>query len=323
MTKTAPASPSGLFKLVEAGDRVWAAIATDWTDAVGNASIVDLGGRALVVDTFISARAGAELREAARRLTGAEEAWVVNTHFHNDHCGGNEVFAEAARIAATEGTREKILERVAALPERIASAEARLAELGGPGGSSRRAGTAASDPEVAKQRRELSSQIKVMRRLRIVAPEAVFSDRLTIHGERRAAQVVAVAAAHTTSDAVVHLPEERILIAGDVVLNATHPWVGDGDVRSWVAVLGRLAELRAATVVPGHGEVGQGSIVVEMGAYMRDLLALVEAATAAAPRVAPEELPVPEIPERWRSWGWAEGWADDFPAAVRASSRPV
>jgi glyoxylase-like metal-dependent hydrolase (beta-lactamase superfamily II) len=96
---------------------------------VGNASIVDLGGRVLVVDTFISARAGAELRKAARRLTGAEAAWVVNTHFHNDHCGGNEVFAAAARIASTEGTREKMLERAAGLPERIASAEARLAEM--------------------------------------------------------------------------------------------------------------------------------------------------------------------------------------------------
>jgi cyclase len=315
MTQAAPSSPSGLFKLVEAGDRVWAAIATDWTDAVGNASIVDLGGRVLVVDTFISARAGAELREAARRLTGAEAAWVVNTHFHNDHCGGNEVFAEAARIAATEGTRDKILERAAALPERIAQLEAQLAELGG--GT---AGGGAADSEVESRRGELASEIDVMRRLRLVAPEATFSDRLTIHGERRVAQVVAVGAAHTLSDAVVHLPQERILIAGDVVLNSVLPWVGDGDVRSWVGVLGRLAELDAATVIPGHGEVGQGTIVAEMGAYVRDLLGLVEAAVAAAPGVAPEELPVPELPERWRSWGLAEGWPDDFPAAVRAST---
>ena len=317
MAEATPASQSGLFKLVEAGDRIWAAIATDWTDTVGNASIVDLGGRVLVVDTFMSARAAAELREAARRLTGLEPEWVVNTHFHNDHTGGNEVFAAAAVIAATEGTRDTVLARTAALPERIAAAEARLVELGGSNGP----GGPHADPEVERQRAELASQIDALRRLRVVAPGATFSDRLVIHGDRRLAEVMAVGAGHTLSDAVVHLPAERVLISGDVVVNSTHAWTGDGDIRSWIGILGRLEGLAAATVIPGHGEVGQGTAVTEMAAYMADLLALVEAAEAAAPGAAPEDLPVPEIPERWRSWSWSEGWADDFPATVKAARR--
>jgi cyclase len=322
MSRSSSTSPSELFKLVEAGDRVWAAVATDWEETVGNAAVVDLGGRVLVVDTFLTARPAAELRRAALKLTGAEAAWVVNTHFHTDHCGGNEIFASAARIAATEGTRDRILEREAALPARIAAAEARLAELGGGGGGAGGKGGTA-DPEVERQRGELAHEIEVLRRMRVVAPEATFTDRLTIRGERRRVEVLAVGAAHTLGDAVVHLPEERTLIAGDVVVNEVHPWVGDGDIRSWIEVLGRLSGMAAETVVPGHGEVGQASTVADMADYMRDLLGLVEAAVAAAPGVAPEDLPVPEIPERWRSLYMHHTWPGDFPAAVRAAARRV
>jgi cyclase len=304
---------SGYFKLVEAADRVWAAVATDLPATVGNAAIVDLGGRTLVVDTFITSRAAAELREAARRLTGHETAWVVNTHFHNDHCGGNEVFAVAAAIAATEWTRQAITERAAGLPERIAAAEARLAEMGGAAGDG-------ADPEVERRRQELRSDTDTLKRLNVVAPDVGFTDRLTLFGERRRVEVTSVGAAHTQSDAVVFLPEERLLIAGDVVLVRNHPWTGDGNVRSWISVLGRLGELGAATVIPGHGEVGEGTAVGEMADYMRDLLGLIEAAVAAGgPGAKPEDLPVPDIPERWRGWGWGEGWQDDFPAAVKAA----
>lgn len=311
MTELASSSPSGLFKLVEAGDRVWAAVSLG-EETVGNASIVDLGGRALVVDTFITARAAVELRAAAKRLTGLEAAWVVNTHFHNDHCSGNEVFAEAARIAATEGTRDMIVERAAHLPERIAAAEAQLAEMG-PAGS--------GDADAERRRTDLIHGIELARRLKVVAPDATFSDRLTLSGERRRAEVLAVGAAHTMSDAVVHLPDDHVLISGDVVLTRSHAWVGDGDMRNWIRVLERLTGLGAATVIPGHGEVGQALAITEMAGYIGDLLGLVEAAVAAAPGVAPEDLPAPEIPERYRTWGWSEGWKDDFPAAVKAASR--
>jgi cyclase len=317
--------PSGLprseyFKVVEAGDRIWAAIATDWVNTVGNATIVDLGGRVLVVDTFISARAAVGLREAARRLTGAEAAWVVNTHFHNDHCGGNEVFATAAAIA-TEKTRDLIVARAEALPERIAAAEAELA------------GMPVGDPEADRRRMEFEAEVDLLRRLRYVAPTATISDRLTLFGEKRRAEVISVGAAHTPSDAVVHLPDDRVLAAGDVVLNATHAWVGDGDVRSWIGVLPRLRALDPATLIPGHGDVGDASAIDAMDDYMRDLLALAEATVAAGVSAKGSAAPgsaadaatsTPEIPERFRSWGWSEGWAGSVEAAigqVRTASR--
>ena len=68
-----PKSP--FFKLVAAGEGIWAAVATDFTAAVGNSAIVDLGGRWLVVDTFMSARAATDLHEVVRSLASMVAKW--------------------------------------------------------------------------------------------------------------------------------------------------------------------------------------------------------------------------------------------------------
>ncbi len=304
---------SDYFELVAVADGVWAAISRDGDWSLGNAAIVNLGGRALVVDTFLSARAAAELREAARRLTGVETAWVVNTHFHNDHTAGNEIFA-GARIAAATGTRETILARAAGLPQRLEAAMAELADL--------ESQVASGDATAEPKRRELAVAIERTAQLHVVAPDVAVSDRLTLFGEGRRAEVVAVGAAHTLSDCVVYLPDDRILIAGDVVLVRSHAWVGDGDLRNWAPVLERLGGMGAERLIPGHGDVGEASDIADMADYIRDLAGLVDAAIASAPPgTAPESLPVPEIPERYRTWGWSEGWASDFPAAIRAATR--
>ena len=84
-----------------------AAIAKPDRGAVGDAAIVDLGEETLVVDTHFSSPAARELRAAAEELTGRPAAWVLNTHWHNDHVLGNGEF-EAATVVSTTRTRELI-----------------------------------------------------------------------------------------------------------------------------------------------------------------------------------------------------------------------
>ncbi|MGH3794196.1 MAG: MBL fold metallo-hydrolase [Pseudonocardiaceae bacterium] len=63
------------------------------------------------------------------------------------------------------------------------------------------------------------------------------------------------AAAHTTNDVLVWLPEQSILFAGDLVFNGGTPFVVMGSVAGSRAALNRIRELRPHTIVPGHGEV--------------------------------------------------------------------
>ncbi|MGD0863414.1 MAG: MBL fold metallo-hydrolase [Candidatus Limnocylindrales bacterium] len=285
-----PKSP--FFKLVGAGEGIWAAVATDFTAAVGNSAIVDLGGRWLVVDTFMSARAATDLHKVVRSLAGDEPLWVVNTHSHMDHVGGNEVFAAAATIAATGATRERVLQTAAGLPQRIAAAEAAAADA------------TAGDDEESVRRREGQARLDSLRRLRLVAPDATISDRLTLYGQRRRADLIALGTAHTNGDLAIHLPDDRALLAGDVVVNHTLPFVHDGDAAQWLGVLARLRVLGAATLVPGHGEVGDAATIDDMDDCLRALLAGADA-LAQDPGASASQ-----VPERFRAWGGAQRWPE-------------
>jgi len=286
-----PESP--FFKLVAAGDGIWAAVATDFAAAVGNSAIVDLGGRWLVVDTFMSARAATDLHEVVRSLAGDEPLWVVNTHSHMDHVGGNEVFAAAATIAATGATRERVLETAAGLPERIAAAEVAVADA-----------PAGDDEGSVRRRKEAQARLDSLRRLHLVAPDATISDHLTLYGQRRRADLIALGTAHTNGDLAIHLPDNRTLLAGDVVVNHTLPVVQDGDAVQWRGVLTRLRVLEAATLLPGHGEVGNAATIDDMddclGALLADADALAQDPGA----------PAPQVPERFRAWRGGQRWAE-------------
>jgi cyclase len=286
-----PKSP--YFRLAEAGDGIWAATAADFVAAVGNSAVVDLGGRWLVADTFISARAATDLRAAVEAMAGDEPVWVVNTHSHTDHVGGNEVFAAVASIAATDATRRRVLESAAGLPERVRAAEAAAADA--PRGD---------DPESLRLRREAEARLESLRRLHIVAPDATIGDRLTLHGERRRAELIALAPAHTPGDLAMDLPDDHVILTGDVVVNRTVPYVQDGNVESWLGVLARLRTLRPATVLPGHGQVGDAATIDSMEAMLSALLA------AGLETMSEPGSAAPAIPARFADWGGAARWPD-------------
>jgi cyclase len=59
---------------------------------------------------------------------------------------------------------------------------------------------------------------------------------------------------NTNGDAVVHLPTERILITGDLVVYPL-PYFYDGYPSEWIQTMQKLGDLDAATIVPGHGPI--------------------------------------------------------------------
>jgi glyoxylase-like metal-dependent hydrolase (beta-lactamase superfamily II) len=143
-----------------------------------------------------------------------------------------------------------------------------------------------------------------LRRLRLVAPDATVGDRLTLYGQRRRADLIALGTAHTNGDLAIHLPDDRTLLAGDVVVNHTLPFVHDGDATQWLGVLARLRALGAATLLPGHGEVGDAATIDDMVDCLAALLAGADALAH-----DPEAL-ARDVPERFRAWGGAQRWRE-------------
>lgn len=306
MSVEGPSFASPHFRLDPVADRAWAAIAPlEGGAAIGNAGIVDLGEDTLVFDTFISPDAAEDLSEAARALTGRDARYVVNSHYHNDHVRGNQVFAPASTIISTAWTREAIernepewiaRERREA-PDKIEELESRLGRE--------------TDERL---RRHLSVGVhyhRVLRdshpQLRTTLPTLTFERILVLHGSLRTVELHCRGGAHTGSDAFLHLRADHVAYMGDLFFTETHPFVGEGSPDLWIDILDEIEALGVETLVPGHGPVGTPRDI----APVREYLALVRdlAATARRDGRAIEDLVSEPIPDRFGEWAYPDFFA--------------
>jgi glyoxylase-like metal-dependent hydrolase (beta-lactamase superfamily II) len=91
-------------------------------------------------------------------------------------------------------------------------------------------------------------------------PDVVFGDGLTLFLGEREVQLRYVGGGHTIGDAVVWLPQERVLFAGDLVEARAAPYMGDASVAEWhTGTLNAVEALGAEAVVPGRGPALRGA----------------------------------------------------------------
>src|ERR1044071_8847054 len=77
-------------------------------DASSNSTFLVSEKGILVVDTGLNAQEGQKLLDEIRKISAAPVRWIVNTHYHTDHRGGNGVVGPDAVIISTAFTRTKI-----------------------------------------------------------------------------------------------------------------------------------------------------------------------------------------------------------------------
>lgn len=287
------------FALHELAPGVHAAVMRPGGAAVSNAAIIDLGDRTLVVDTFQTLGAAEDLLAAAHRLTGRGVAVVVNSHWHDDHIGGNQVFREA-EIIATPRTVELVVGHATRPDQYAAELETYLASV------RERLEAAETEDERARHRAALVTVETLVReapRFRLSLPAPMRNETLELVGTERDAEVITYGPGHTESDAFVHLPTEGIVVAGDLLWVDAHPRTQDGDPDAWATALDRMATLGPRTIVPGHGEVGGPQHAAGLAAYLREVAQMVSA-TRSEPSIDPSErFPPPEGSGTWAGLG--------------------
>jgi cyclase len=290
------------FRLQQLADGVYAAIHIDGGAAISNAGIVDLGDRTLIYDTFMTPQAAEDLRIAAEALTGRPIDAVLNSHWHNDHIWGNQVFRADTDIISTGETRRLFIATRGhgAYDSFMADAEANL--------EATRAQFQAAEEE--GQRRQLalwidyhSSVVGAKPILQIRAPNLTFVEHLAFHGTDRSAELIAFAGGHTESDAVLFLPQEGIAFMSDLLFIGHHPYLGGGDPERLLHILEVVSEFAPKVLVPGHGPVGMADSLTQMGRALecRDGLAgkMVEDGEAE------ETIDAMAIPEPYDAWLFA------------------
>jgi cyclase len=250
----------------------WAAVALDSGAAVGNAGIAG----ALVVDCGYSPASGRDLRVHAGN---AERLFITHADF--DHYGGAQAFADLP-ILASEQTAATIREvgpgRVAGMKDELETYLAELEEQG-------------SSEEDKQQARAIAAEVPG---LELAPPTETFT------GERDLEDAIAIelGAAHTASDSIVWMPEERVLFAGDLVGVKSHLNLTRGfPTANWLAFLDRMTELEPAHVVPGHGPPAGPEAITAVRHYIETV---VELAAAPGDHVVPPEFDGWAFPEGFR-----------------------
>jgi len=206
------------------------------TGAGGNVVVWSGADGVVLVDTGLAASSAA-LVDAVTRISAAPVRFVINTHGHADHAGGNEAFARKGAVLIGHES---------------------LREHGG------------RDPAVPAANAEASTIAPAARPV-LTTMEAV---ALHLNGDRLDA--VHVADAHTASDIVVRWNDADVVALGDIYWNGQYPYIdveSGGSLAGTVAAIeAALARSNARTVVvPGHGPVSSRA---ELAAY-RDMLVAV------------------------------------------------
>lgn len=100
-----------------------------------------------------------------------------------------------------------------------------------------------------------------------------FSERLALVGGARRVVAYFLGPAHTASDILVYLPDDKVLFPGDLVLASAGPYMQSPDVdpAGWEKILTGLSKLDVEKIVPGHGSVGAKKAIVETLAYVKNI----------------------------------------------------
>ncbi len=300
---------SPYFRVEPIGDGVYAIIATDMHWALGNAGLIDLGDEVLVFDTFASPRAAEDLRRAAEVLIGKPIGWVVNSHRHGDHFFGNQVFASTP-ILSTRPTLDWINQNQARLQgvtsKAIEQAENKRRDVETEADGERKA-------EMKQELAELERQAERYSSIQITPPQLTFDSEFLIQGSRRQVFVKTLGGGHSEGDAFLWLVDEHILFAGDLVLNHTHAWMGDGDPDTWRRILEHLRTLELTAIAPGHGAPTRNPLATAraidaLAVYHAMMVDTVQAAVHSG--MSKTEVGSLAIPELYESWADSEvfGW---------------
>jgi len=228
----------------------------------GNVTVVVGDDGVLVVDSGRFPTLARRMIGDIRKRTSLPVRYLVHTHWHLDHVVGDEQFAAAfpdLTFVTTDFTRRKMLEKQVGYLRDVETngkgyveqVESLLAR------GTREDGTPIPEDSKTYLRHMISDVRLEMAELagaKVVEPRVTFDRGLTVHLGKREVRLLFLGDGNTAGDTVVHVPDAKVVAAGDLLVAPT-PYGYGCHPAEWVRTLQKLQALDAAAVVPGHGPV--------------------------------------------------------------------
>ncbi|MEK6334973.1 MAG: MBL fold metallo-hydrolase [Acidobacteriota bacterium] len=261
------------FQLVKVAEGVFAAIAKPGGLASGNAGFVIGDESVLIFDTFLTPVAIEELIAVIETQTKLPIKYAVNSHYHLDHTGGNQVLvARGVPIIAHDNLtlwqttkNRRFLPATADLEKRRADAAKQLSEL---------------PADQTEKRTQLEHQIRrldAMRTVKLTNPTVTFGAGV-VHlylGKREV--MLFTLPGHTGGDVLAYVPDANVVFTGDLGWSVTLPNLVDATVNDWIPTLDKvLTQYPTAKFVPGHGNVAAAGEIKDFRDYLDNLRARVK-----------------------------------------------
>ncbi|HCY17325.1 MAG: MBL fold metallo-hydrolase [Curvibacter sp. GWA2_64_110] len=236
---------------VQLSEHAWAYTA----EGDPNTGIIIGDDAVLVADTQATPAMAADVIRHIRTVTDKPIKYVVLTHYHAVRVLGASAY-QPQQIIASQDTYDLIVER----------------------------GEADKASEIGRFPRLFRNVETVPQGL--TWPTLTFTGKMTLWLGQLEVQLLQLGRGHTKGDTVVWLPQEKVLLSGDLVEFDATPYAGDAYFQAWPQTLQNIAALKPQALVPGRGAALRSEAQVAQGLamtrdFVSDLYASVKAGAAA------------------------------------------
>ncbi len=301
------------FEMTKVAEGVYAFIANESNSGAVQGNVVLVIGEksALLIDSGQFPALAERMAAKVQEVTQKPVRLLINTHWHGDHLLANHIFREKfpgllvlAHQNAKDPMRkyyEKWDEEVRSFPQVIEQMRAQLKS------GLRKSGAPLDEEQKLGLKMDsdtLEAILPEMTKTKFEFPDMYFTNELSFELGNREVKVKNYGWGNTAGDAIIYVPDVKVLITGDTVVYPT-PYSFGSNHSEWIKILNQLISIGAEKIVPGHGPI------MSDASYIKTLISLLEDTRAQVRAAVKEGLKLEDVRKRVTLEDWKTKLAGD------------